>query len=74
MADNLDGKMEGSLPIFIVSVVAIQILGGLAIILTSVWMAIFLGGFAWDGSTLEFNYHPLFMVISLVFLYSEGKL
>jgi cytochrome b-561 len=32
------------------------------------------GGFAWDGSDKQFNYHPLFMVIGLVFLNAEGTL
>ena len=73
MANHLDRDV-GSPVIFIVSVGAIQILGILAMILTGVWMGKYLGGFAWDGSGLEFNYHPLCMVISMVFLYSEGKI
>jgi len=43
-------------------------------VLTGIWMKHYLGGFAWDGSGHEFDYHPLCMVISLVFLYSEGKI
>lgn len=73
MANHLDRDV-GSPVTFIVSVGAIQILGILAMILTGVWMGKYLGGFAWDGSGLEFNYHPLCMVISMVFLYSEGKI
>lgn len=67
--------LEAASPVlFIVSVLAIQILGILAMVLTGVWMKHYLGGFAWDGSGHEFDYHPLCMVISLVFLYSEGKI
>lgn len=73
MANHLDRDV-GSPVIFIVSVGAIQILGILAMILTGVWMGKYLGGFAWDGSGLEFNYHPLCMVISMVFLYSEAMI
>lgn len=73
MANHLDRDV-GSPVTFIVSVGAIQILGILAMILTGIWMGKYLGGFAWDGSGLEFNYHPLCMVISMVFLYSEGKI
>ena len=29
---------------------------------------------AWDGSSQEFNYHPLLMVTSMVFLFSEGTI
>ena len=59
--------------VFIVSVGAIQIFGILAMVLTGIWMGKYNGGFAWDGTSLEFNYHPLCMVISMVFLYSEGN-
>lgn len=74
MAPNLDRDSMGSPFVFIFSVGAIQILGILAMVLTGVWMGKYQGGFAWDGTTHEFNYHPLCMVISMVFLYSEGKL
>lgn len=73
MAPNLDRDSTGSPFVFIVSVGAIQILGILAMILTGIWMGKYGGGFAWDGTGHEFNYHPLCMVISMVFLYSEGK-
>ena len=63
---------RGSPIAFIVCVSLIQILGILAMILTGIWMGKYRGGFAWDGSGKEFNYHPLCMVIALVFLYSEG--
>lgn len=64
----------GSPLLFIVCVGAIQILGILAMVLTGVWMGKYLGGFAWDGSGKEFNYHPLCMIISMVFLYSEAMI
>ena len=59
--------------VFSLSVGAVIILGMLAIALTGTWTVKYLGGFAWDGTAHEFNYHPLCMVISMVFLYSEGK-
>lgn len=73
MAPSSDRDSMGSPLLFIVCVGAIQILGILAMVLTGVWMEKYLGGFAWDGSGKEFNYHPLCMIISMVFLYSEGK-
>ena len=73
MASHLD-RETASPVLFIVSVLAIQILGIVAMVLTGIWMHHYLGGFGWDGTRLEFDYHPLCMVISLVFLYSEGKI
>ena len=73
MASHLD-RETASPVLFVLSVGAIQILGIVAMVLTGIWMKHYLGGFAWDGSGQEFDYHPLCMVISLVFLYSEGKI
>ena len=73
MAPHLD-RETASPVLFIVSVLAVQILGILALVLTGIWMNHYLGGFGWDGTGHEFDYHPLCMVISLVFLYSEGKI
>lgn len=69
----MERETKASRPfVFILSVGAIQVLGIAAIAMTAVWMAKYLGGFAWDGSSQEFNYHPLLMVTSMVFLFSEA--
>jgi len=73
MAPHLN-RETASPVLFIVTVLAIQILGILAMALTGIWMKHYLKGFGWDGTEREFDYHPLCMVISLVFLYSEGKI
>ena len=44
------------------------------VIMVGVWLNKFLGGFAWDGTSKEFNLHPLCMVCGIIFLYGEGKL
>uniref|UniRef100_A0A3P9J414 Lysosomal membrane ascorbate-dependent ferrireductase CYB561A3 n=2 Tax=Oryzias latipes TaxID=8090 RepID=A0A3P9J414_ORYLA len=42
------------------------------IICVCVWNSLWRGGFAWDGSQLEFNWHPVLMVTGLVVLYGNG--
>ncbi|XP_076866275.1 transmembrane ascorbate-dependent reductase CYB561 [Brachyhypopomus gauderio] len=55
-------------------VVGSQVLGVACIVMTGVWMGHYGGGYAWDGSILQFNVHPLCMVMGLVFLYGDGVL
>lgn len=51
-----------------------QFFGALAVILVAVWMGNYGGGFGWhDNPEQQFHYHPLFMVIGMLFLYGEGE-
>lgn len=50
----------------------LQCFGIASLSLVGVWMGKYRKGFAWDGSAKQFNWHPLCMVLSMVFLSSEG--
>ncbi|KAK5885628.1 hypothetical protein CesoFtcFv8_019323 [Champsocephalus esox] len=50
-----------------------QVLGLASVVLTAVWMGHYRGGFSWDGSSFQFNVHPLCMVLGLVFLQGDGE-
>ncbi|XP_036383473.1 cytochrome b ascorbate-dependent protein 3 [Megalops cyprinoides] len=47
-------------------------LGILCVVFVSYWNSHWRGGFAWDGSALQFNWHPVLMVTGLVVLYGNA--
>lgn len=49
-------------------------LGLLCLLLVACWCSRWGGGFSWDGSALQFNWHPVLMVSGLVLLYGNGAL
>lgn len=49
-------------------------LSSLIVVQMLVWIFHYRGGFAWqDVPALQFNWHPLLMVISLIILYGHGN-
>ena len=58
---------------FYVLVGIAEMLGIICLVLVGIWMSHYRGGFAWDGSGKEFNFHPVFMIFGLVFLYGNGE-
>ena len=51
-----------------------QLLGLISIGMLASWLVKYNGGFAWESNAkLEFSWHPLLMVIGLVFLNGNGK-
>lgn len=71
---GLHGDQQRNLRWFTWLVLLAQLLGLTAVILVAVWMGHFRSGFAWqENPGIEFNYHPLFMIIGMIFLYADGK-
>ncbi|XP_023603732.1 cytochrome b ascorbate-dependent protein 3 isoform X3 [Myotis lucifugus] len=59
---------------FYLSVLALSSLGFMCVLFTVYWMWSWHGGFAWDGSILTFNCHPVLMVAGMVVVYSAASL
>ncbi|XP_064613666.1 transmembrane ascorbate-dependent reductase CYB561-like [Liolophura sinensis] len=72
---GLHGDQQRNLRWFTWLVLLAQLLGLTAVILVAVWMGHFRSGFAWqENPAIEFNYHPLFMIIGMIFLYADAML
>ncbi|XP_015279803.1 PREDICTED: cytochrome b ascorbate-dependent protein 3 [Gekko japonicus] len=54
--------------------ILLGILGVLCVGLTGFWGQHWLGGFAWDGSSEMFNWHPVLMVTGMLVLYGSAAL
>uniref|UniRef100_A0A8D1TH28 Lysosomal membrane ascorbate-dependent ferrireductase CYB561A3 n=1 Tax=Sus scrofa TaxID=9823 RepID=A0A8D1TH28_PIG len=59
---------------FYLSALALFSLGSMCILSTIYWMRYWHEGFAWDGTILTFNWHPVLMVTGMVVLYSAASL
>ncbi|XP_037608721.1 cytochrome b ascorbate-dependent protein 3-like [Sebastes umbrosus] len=57
---------------FYVSYALCLCLGLLCLLFVSYWSSHWRGGFSWDGSALQFNWHPVLMVSGLVVLYGNA--
>lgn len=49
-----------------------QLLGLTVVAVTGAWLGLYRGGIAWNSS-LQFNVHPLCMVIGMIFLQGDGE-
>lgn len=62
-------SLEGFSPLLGIT----EAFGALLIISVTVWTNYYRNGFSWKfNPQLEFNWHPLLMIIGLVFLYANG--
>jgi len=72
---NEIGSTRVTLKWFSIMVLISQIIGVLAIILLAVFFGQYRGGFSWTSDlTKEFNYHPLFMTLGMIFFYGDAIL
>ena len=68
--DEVEQDTTGFMPLAGIA----QITGFMAVVLTGIWMGHFRGGFSWQSSPqLEFNWHPMLMVLGLIYLYGNGE-
>ncbi|KAM4691227.1 transmembrane ascorbate-dependent reductase CYB561 [Rhinophrynus dorsalis] len=70
MEDSLRQQNTGCMPYL---VALSQILGVASLAITGAWLSNYRGGFSWDGP-LQFNVHPLCMVLGMVFLCGDALL
>lgn len=64
-------SLEGFKPLSLIT----DLLSLLLVVLVSIWIGVFRGGVSWRSNPkLEFNWHPLLMIIGFVVLYSKGML
>eukprot|EP00794_Sanderia_malayensis_P003539 gene3539-4042_t len=76
MADNnetIDGDASATLNFYLL-IGIVEVVGIIILAVVFIWMGHYRGGFAWNGSAKEFNYHPVFMTIGFIFLYGNGML
>ena len=68
--DEVEQDTSGFTPLYTVA----QGTGILAVILTGVWMGHYRGGFAVSSEDdAVFNWHPLLMILGLVYMYGNGE-
>jgi len=69
--DEIEQDTSGFMPVAGIA----QITGIMAVVLTGIWMGHFRDGFAWQSDPKkEFNWHPMLMVLGLIYLYGNGIL
>lgn len=69
--DTIDGREAPSV-LYVLAAIA-ELIGLLCILLIAVWDEQWMGGFAWDGSDKEFNWHPLLVVTGFIFINGNSK-
>lgn len=72
--DEIGGTDQGqTLLNFRILYLIAQMIGITIIILMGSWITLFLGGFGWSTTAIEFNWHPMLMTIGMIYLFGNGK-
>eukprot|EP00112_Aurelia_sp_Birch-Aquarium-sp1_P007020 Seg17666.1 transcript_id=Seg17666.1/GoldUCD/mRNA.D3Y31 product="Cytochrome b ascorbate-dependent protein 3" protein_id=Seg17666.1/GoldUCD/D3Y31 len=71
--ESIDDDDAAAFNFYVLAGIA-EILGIICLVLVGIWMSHYRGGFAWDSSGKKFNFHPVFMIFGLVFLYGNGEI
>ena len=64
--------VEQNYNFFYLLVLIFEVLCMSTLIMLVYWGEVYFKGYAWDGSGLMFNWHPLLMVIGMIILYGNG--
>nr|CAD7461048.1 unnamed protein product [Timema tahoe] len=72
----MESSSETNLKGFSIAFGTTEFLGALAVVMMTVWVGHYRGGYSWSSlePDLEFNWHPVLMTVSLIFLYGNCKL
>lgn len=64
-------RMRSTVSFYVCYLVCLA-LGLACLVCVCLWNSQWRGGFAWDGSNMQFNWHPVLMVAGLVVVYGYG--
>ena len=64
--------VEPNYNFFYMLVLVFEVLCLSTVIMLIYWGEVYFNGYAWDGSGLMFNWHPLLMVLGMIILYGNG--
>nr|CAD7601541.1 unnamed protein product [Timema genevievae] len=69
----MESSPETNLKGFSIAFGTTEFLGALAVVMMTVWVGHYRGGYSWSSlePDLEFNWHPVLMTVSMIFLYGN---
>ena len=69
----MDGDSAGKYKWFTWLFILAEVIGVILVIMMAIWTGYYLGGYSWQADPAkEFNWHPMLLTLSLIFLYGNG--